>query len=132
MLVDALKHKEKRLFDAIAETRSLIVAYSGGVDSAYLAHAAHRVLGDDTVAVTAKSASYPRNHFEMAERVARECGFRHRLVETREIENPEYAANPVNRCYFCKTELFDTLEGLRSELGIEAVAYGGNADHMGD
>lgn len=131
-LLDALKDKEKRLFDAIGRTGSLIVAYSGGVDSAYLAHAAHCVLGEATLAVTAKSASYPRSHCEMAERVAREFGFRHRVVETREIQNPEYAANPVNRCYFCKTELFDTLEGLRSELGIEAVAYGVNADDLSD
>ena len=130
--LDALKHKEKRLFDSIRAAGSLIVAYSGGVDSAYLAHAAQRVLGDASLAVTANSASYPRSHSQMAERVAREFGLRHRTIQTREVQNPEYAANPVNRCYFCKTELFDVLEALRNELGIEAVAYGVNADDLGD
>lgn len=130
--LDTHKDKEKRLLESIAGAGSLIVAYSGGVDSAYLAHAAHQVLGEGVLAVTAHSASYPRSHSEMAARVARECGFRHRVIETREIQNPEYAANPVNRCYFCKSELFDVLERLRSELGIEAVAYGVNADDLGD
>ena len=127
-----LKAKEKRLLEEIASTGSLIVAYSGGVDSTYLAYAAHRVLGDRALAVTAASASYPRSHREMAERVAREFGLHHRVIPTSEIDNPDYAKNGSDRCYFCKTELFDVLEELREQLAVAAVAYGINTDDTGD
>ncbi len=130
--MDELKNKENRLVEALQASGSLIVAYSGGVDSAYLAHTAQRVLGSRALAVTAQSASYPRSHREMAERVARDFGLQHRVIRTHEIENPEYASNPVNRCYFCKNELFDVLEELRQELEMDAVAYGVNADDLGD
>ena len=112
--MDGLSAKEKRLLERLAAHGPLIVAYSGGVDSAYLAHAAHRALGDSVTAITAVSASYPRSHREMAVRVAREVGFPHRFVHTHELADERYAANPTNRCYFCKSELFDLLE----ELGI--------------
>ncbi len=127
-----LHSKEKRLLESLAECGSLIVAYSGGVDSAYLSYASHRVLGDRVTAVTAVSASYPRSHREMAEQVAREVGFPHRFVETRELEDPRYAANPNDRCYFCKSELFSLLEQLRQQEGFDAVAYGVNLDDTGD
>ncbi len=127
-----LHSKEKRLLESLAECGSLIVAYSGGVDSAYLSYASHRALGDRVTAVTAVSASYPRSHREMAEHVAREVGFPHRLVETRELDDPRYAANPNDRCYFCKSELFSLLEQLRQQGGFDAVAYGVNLDDMGD
>lgn len=127
-----LRDKEKRLIEALAAHGSLIVAYSGGVDSAYLAHAAQRALGDSVIAVTAVSPSYPRSHREMAARVASEAGFRHRFVETHELDDPNYAANPNNRCYFCKSELFELLEQIRSEDGVAAVAYGINTDDTGD
>lgn len=124
--------KETRLLEQLGDRGPLIVAYSGGVDSAYLAWAAWRALGRGVLAVTADSPSYPRSHREMAERVARDVGFAHRVVGTREIDNPDYARNPSNRCYFCKTELFDVLEALRAELDWPAVAYGINADDTGD
>jgi pyridinium-3,5-biscarboxylic acid mononucleotide sulfurtransferase len=127
-----IEAKENQLLRALADGGRLIVAYSGGVDSAYLAHAAHRALGDDMLAVTAESPSYPRSHRAMAERIASEVGFRHRFVATHEMQDPDYARNPSNRCYFCKSELFTVLESLRRELGFGAVAYGINRDDQGD
>jgi pyridinium-3,5-biscarboxylic acid mononucleotide sulfurtransferase len=124
--------KETRLLEQLGRRGPLIVAYSGGVDSAYLAWAAWKALGSAALAVTADSPSYPRSHRAMAERVAREVGFAHRVVGTREMENPDYARNPSNRCYFCKSELFDVLETLRAELDFQTVAYGINADDTGD
>jgi pyridinium-3,5-biscarboxylic acid mononucleotide sulfurtransferase len=131
-LAPGLAAKQEGLLARLRESRPLLVAYSGGVDSAYLAWAAHRALGADTIAVTAESPSYPRSHREAAESFAREAGFAHRFVATLEIENPDYARNPSDRCYFCKSELFDVLERLRSELGFRAVAYGINTDDRGD
>jgi len=128
----ALSRKQERLFEDLAARGSVIVAYSGGVDSAYLAWAAQRVLGDRALSVTAASASYPESHRGMAERVAREFGLRHRFVETGELEDENYAANPSNRCYFCKSELFRLLEDLRVELDMGVVAYGVNLDDTGD
>ncbi len=128
----ALREKEKRLLEQLASYGSLFVAYSGGVDSAYLAYASHCALGDRVTAITAVSASYPRSHREMAERVARDVGFAHRIVETDELADPRYAANPTNRCYFCKSELFSLLERLRQDEGVAAVAYGINLDDTGD
>ena len=130
--MDALEAKEAALLDRLRREGSVIVAYSGGADSAYLAWAAHRALGPGALAVTADSPSYPRSHREMAARVAEQVGFEHRIVHTREGENPDYARNAPDRCYFCKTELFDVLERVRTELGVSAVAYGINADDTGD
>lgn len=127
-----LQAREDALLADLRARDSLIVAYSGGVDSAYLAWAAHRALGPRSLAVTALSASYPRSHRAMALRVAREVGFAHRTIATRELDDPRYAANPTNRCYFCKSELFDLLEKLRTELDFAAVAYGINRDDTGD
>ncbi len=124
--------KEVELLARIGASGTLIVAYSGGVDSAYLAWAAHRALGPRAVAVTAISPSYPRSHREQAERTAREAGFRHEWIHTNEHQNPEYARNAPDRCYFCKSELFDLLEKLRAERGIAAVAYGINRDDTSD
>jgi uncharacterized protein len=124
--------KESALLGSLRATGSMLVAYSGGADSAYLAYAAHRALGNRALAVTASSPSYPRSHRAMAERVAAHCGFAHRFVETNEGEDARYRANPTNRCYFCKSELFEVLEQLRSELGFQAVAYGINLDDRAD
>jgi len=110
----------------------VLVAYSGGVDSSYLAYAAHRALGDGALAVTALSASYPAAHREMAQRVASEFGIPHRTVDTAEMANPDYRANRPDRCYHCKTELFNVLGELRDRLGFDAVAYGVNVDDTSD
>jgi uncharacterized protein len=128
---DALA-RQAALLAQLGALESLVVAYSGGVDSAYLAWAAHRSLGARAVAVTALSPSYPRSHREAAERTAREVGFRHEWIDSREHENPDYARNAPDRCYFCKSELFDRLEALRAERGIAAVAYGINRDDTAD
>lgn len=127
-----LQRKSDRLEDGLRAAGKLLVAYSGGVDSSYLAFAAHRALGERALAVTALSPSYPASHREMAERVAREFGIPHRSVDTAEMANPDYRANRPDRCYHCKSELFRVLGELRDELGFAAVAYGVNTDDTGD
>jgi uncharacterized protein len=129
---DDASAKQAALLARLSRCDSLVVAYSGGVDSAYLAWAAHRALGPRLLAVTAVSPSYPRSHRETAARVAREVGFRHEWIDSHEHERAEYARNAPDRCYFCKTELFDLLERLRAERGFAAVAYGINRDDTGD
>ncbi len=128
----SLVAKQDLLLARLQASGPLLVAYSGGVDSAYLAWAAHRALGVKAIAVTAESPSYPRSHRVAAESLAREVGFAHRFVSTLELDNPDYARNPSDRCYFCKSELFEVLERLRAELDFRAVAYGINADDQGD
>jgi len=110
----------------------VLVAFSGGVDSAYLAWIAHDVLGPRALAVTALSESYPAHHYDLALAVARHAGFAHEVVHTREIDRPEYRANPVNRCYYCKQELYTTLTALASARAIDVVLDGNNADDRGD
>ncbi|MEM7413247.1 MAG: ATP-dependent sacrificial sulfur transferase LarE [Myxococcota bacterium] len=127
-----LQRKQSLLEDSLRTAGRLLVAYSGGVDSSYLAFAAHQVLGEDALAVTALSPSYPDTHRDMAEQVSRDFGFAHRWIETDEMASPEYRANRPDRCYHCKTELFDVLGRLRGDLGFEAVAYGVNTDDTGD
>src|SRR6476469_10251689 len=101
--------KEQALRDALASLDSVIVAYSGGVDSSYLAYIASRTLGDRAVAVTADSPSYPERHRSIAIRIAREFGLRHEIIHTSELERPEHRANPTNRRYYCKHELYTHL-----------------------
>ena len=111
---------------------SVIVAYSGGADSAYLAWAAHRVLGDKAIAITADSASLPESHKRDAEAFAREHGFRHEYIATREFDNPDYVKNDPDRCFHCKDELFTRLDEVARERGIAHVIYGVNVDDLGD
>jgi uncharacterized protein len=127
-----LKAKQERLFAILKPMRRVIIAYSGGADSAYLAWAAHRVLGENAVAVTANSASIPDSHKTDAEAFARECGFRHEYIETHEFDNPDYTKNDPNRCFHCKDELFTRLEIVARQRGIENIAYGVNVDDLGD
>jgi pyridinium-3,5-biscarboxylic acid mononucleotide sulfurtransferase len=127
-----LAAKEQKLFQILVAMRRVIVAYSGGTDSAYLAWAAHRVLRDNVIAITADSASIPESHKRDAEEFARASGFRHEYIETREFENPEYVKNAPDRCFHCKDELFTRLDSVARERGIEHIVYGVNVDDLGD
>ncbi len=127
-----LETKEQALLDRLGQVPSLVVAYSGGVDSAYLAYAAHRVLGDRMLAVTALSASYSGRDRREAEACAARFQFPHEFIATDELSDPSYRANASDRCYFCKRELFDKLNELVAARGYAAIAYGINADDQGD
>jgi uncharacterized protein len=127
-----LDQKELRLLDGLRRVPSLVVAYSGGVDSAYLAHAAHKALGDRMLAVTALSASYSERDRHEAERCAEQARFPHEFISTDELSDPDYRANNLDRCYFCKDELFNKLDELMAQRGYAAVAYGVNVDDLGD
>lgn len=129
---DSLAARQEKLFSILRDLGEVIVAYSGGTDSAYLAWAAHRVLGDRAVAVTADSASIPESHKRDAEAFARQFGIRHEYVETHEFDNPAYAANNPDRCFHCKDELFSVLEAIGSERGTTHIIYGVNRDDLGD
>jgi uncharacterized protein len=131
-LPSELAAKDRALRERLRASERLLVAFSGGVDSSYLASVAYAELGEGALAVTAISPSYPAEHRRMAERVVREFGIPHRFVETREMESADYRANRPDRCYHCKSELFEVLAGLRDELGFAAVAYGINTDDRGD
>ena len=124
--------KERNLFDALAGMRSVIIAYSAGADSAYLAWAAHRVLGENALAVTADSASLPESHKRDAEELVRTWGIRHEYVSTHEFDNPDYTRNAPDRCFHCKDELFTVLNQLAAERGVQHVIYGVNVDDLGD
>jgi len=128
-LVDS---KRDALYALLADLPSLIVAYSGGVDSAYLAYAATQVLGPRALCVTANSPSYPERHRALALRIARDFGLQHEIITTDETSRPEYRANPANRCYFCKHELYTHLVAIGRDRGIPVIADGSNADDRGD
>ncbi len=110
---------------------SVVVAYSGGVDSAYLAYVANQTLGASALAVTADSPSYPERHRRMAAQIAKQFGLRHQLIHTHELDRPEYRANPANRCYFCKHELYTHLSRIAADRHA-VVMDGNNADDRGD
>ncbi len=124
--------KEEQLFSFISRYRSALIAFSGGVDSAYLAFAAHKVLGERARVVTALSPSVSSFQKDIAIDFAHRYGLNHHLVKTGEMDNSDYTANPSNRCYFCKTELYDQLEILREKWNVEVVFDGSNADDVSD
>jgi len=127
-----LETRERRLTDLLASFDSVIVAFSGGVDSAYLGWAATQVLGASALCVTADSPSYPDHHRQLALRIAREFQLHHEIIATAEVERPEYRANPVNRCYYCKQELYTSLSQLASGRGFGVIVDGSNADDRAD
>jgi uncharacterized protein len=127
-----LSQKEQKLFDVLRNLDRVIVAYSGGTDSAYLAWAAHNVLGDRAIAITADSASIPASHKRDAEDFVHNFGIPHEYIETREFDNPDYIKNDANRCFHCKDELFTRLEEVAQARGISNIVYGVNQDDLGD
>jgi uncharacterized protein len=124
--------KEQALSRLIQDLESVVVAFSGGIDSAYLACVAHDVLGDRALSITADSPSYPDRHRQLALRVARECSLRHEFIRTDEMSRPGYRANAGDRCYHCKQELYSHLTSIARERGFACVADGSNADDRGD
>lgn len=124
--------KYEQLRSLLKSYGSCLVAYSGGVDSVFLAYVAREVLGDKALAAIADSPSLPRREFEEALRLGEQFKFPVRVVRTHEFDNASYLANPNNRCYFCKHELFTELEPLARSEGFAVIAYGENASDVGD
>jgi pyridinium-3,5-biscarboxylic acid mononucleotide sulfurtransferase len=116
----------------LAGLESAVTAFSGGIDSSLVAYLAHRALGARALAVTSGSESLTRDDLALTQRLAGDWGMAHRIVRTRETENPAYLANPVNRCYFCKTTLYSDLTGIARAEGYAAVLNGINRDDLGD
>ena len=128
----SLEEKERKLFADLKAMERVIVAFSGGTDSAYLAWAARQVLGDNAVAMTADSASLPESHKRDAEDFVRRFGIVHEYIETHEFDNPEYVRNDPNRCFHCKDELFTRLAEVGQARGYQHIIYGVNVDDLGD
>jgi uncharacterized protein len=128
----AALEKQVLLFARLGGIRSLLVAFSGGADSAYLAWAAHTALGERALAITAVSPSFSAHDREQAEAFVRQVGLRHEIISTAEFENPLYLANNADRCYHCKAELFEQMERLAAARGFAALAYAVNADDLRD
>jgi len=124
--------KEERLRDIFRELDSVIVAYSGGVDSSYVAYVANAELGPRAVCITGQSASLPEYQRAEIESVVKKFGFQHEIIRTEELENPGYRANNPDRCFFCKDELYTKLESVARTRGIKSIVDGSTVDDLGD
>ena len=127
-----LEEKTEKIKSLIREMDSTLVAFSGGVDSTLVLALAHEVMGERTLAVTAQSASVPNREMQASRQLAKEIGARHLVVRTEEMSNPEYRANPTNRCYHCKTELYSNLKRVAEQNDISTILNGINLDDLGD
>jgi uncharacterized protein len=127
-----LEEKTEKIKSLIREMDSTLVAFSGGVDSTLVLALAHEVMGERTLAVTAQSASVPNREMQASCQLAKEIGARHLVVRTEEMSNPEYRANPANRCYHCKTELYSNLKRVAEQNDISTILNGINLDDLGD
>ena len=124
--------KEERLREIFRKLESVIVAYSGGVDSSYVAYVANEELGQRAVCITGQSASLPVYQRTEIDRVVEKFGFQHEVIQTDELSNPAYAANDGNRCFFCKDELYSKLEAVAQTRGIRSIVDGSTTDDLGD
>jgi pyridinium-3,5-biscarboxylic acid mononucleotide sulfurtransferase len=131
-LSSELTEKVNVLKNILEEMESLVIGMSGGVDSVLLSYLASQILGDRALAVTADSPSLPRRELAETVRLSEQFGFKHELIQTAEVSDPRYAANPVNRCYFCKNELFDHLDEIALKGNFRWVCYGENMDDQSD
>jgi uncharacterized protein len=131
-MLPVLERKRDALLNLLTEMRRVVVAFSAGVDSTVVAKAARLALGDNAIAVTAVSSSLAEGELDEAKTLAEHIGIAHHIIETSEFDNPNYAANPSNRCYFCKTELYSRLEQWLPEQNWGVVVNGANLDDRGD
>lgn len=127
-----LERKRNHLRKILKDMGRVLIAYSGGVDSTYLLAEAKDVLGDQVIAVTAKSETYVQNEYEKALKIVDALGMKHIVIETKELDYPNYSQNPINRCYYCKKELFHEVREVAQKYFIQWIADGSNADDNGD
>ncbi len=132
MIPNPLQTKVEHLYECLSDYQKVIVAFSGGVDSTFLAEAAHHALGENSLAVTAISDSYPIREMKAAQDIAKQIGIRFETVHTEELDLEGYASNPTNRCFFCKTELFDKLRPIADKYDVGTIVYGAIPDDVGD
>ena len=127
-----LDEKERKLESLLKQLAPVVVAFSGGVDSSYLAYKAHKVLGSQTIAVTAESASVPSHQRQLAAKIVSQLGIVHKIIHSEEIQREEYSANTSDRCFYCKDEVYSKLQIIAAEFGSSVVLDGLNADDLDD